>query len=57
MPEGVRTGLDVVRAAVPRWLRGARIGLVTSPAAIAPDFHHAIDILVEESDLAVVALF
>ncbi len=57
MPNAVRTGLDVVRAAVPRWLRDARIGLVTSPAAIAPDFHHAVDILVEEINLAVVALF
>ena len=57
MPDAVRTGLDVVRAAVPRWLRDARIGLVTSPAAIAPDFHHAVDILVEEMNLGVVALF
>ncbi|MDP8908319.1 MAG: DUF1343 domain-containing protein, partial [Chloroflexota bacterium] len=57
MPDAVRTGLDVVRAAVPRWLRDARIGLVTSPAAIAPDFHHAVDILVEEIKLSIVALF
>jgi len=53
----VRTGLDVLLTSVPPSLRGARIGFVTSPSAIASDFRHAIDVVVESDHLSVVALF
>jgi uncharacterized protein YbbC (DUF1343 family) len=57
MPAAVRTGLDVIVSAVPRSLRDARTGLVTSPSAVTTFYRHAIDVIVEVSDLSVVALF
>ena len=53
----VRTGLDVLLSSLPPFLRGARIGFVTSPSAVTSDLRHAIDAVVAAGDLSIVALF
>ena len=53
----VRPGLDVFIADIPAELRGKRVGLITNHSAISRDRRSAIDLLAEQKDLELVALF
>jgi uncharacterized protein YbbC (DUF1343 family) len=57
MTTTVRTGLDVMRDAGWRPLRGQRIGLVCHPASVDADLRHAADLLASAPGVALAALF
>lgn len=57
MPDTIRTGLDMLLAAVPATLHGARVGLLTNPNGINGAFEHAVDLLAEMDSISLVALF
>jgi uncharacterized protein YbbC (DUF1343 family) len=52
----IEIGLQVFAREHKSFLRGRRIGLVTHAAAVAPDYTHALDVLLQ-NDVRVTALF
>jgi uncharacterized protein YbbC (DUF1343 family) len=53
----VRTGLEVLARARPRWLRGRRVGLLMHPASVTPSYVSARDIIRELCGKDLRALF
>ena len=53
----VRTGLQVLLQDPPEALRGKRIGLITNPTGLTPDFRSGADLLAARRDLHLAALF
>ena len=56
-PDGVLTGIDVLRAEGFARLRGRRVGLVTNHTGLARDGQTTIDLLATAPDVKLVALF
>ena len=53
----VRTGLDVFIRNPPAALRGKRVGLITNPSGVDPNFRSTVDLLAARRDFHLVALF
>jgi uncharacterized protein YbbC (DUF1343 family) len=53
----VRIGAEALLSNAQALLRGERIGLVVHPASILPNLRHAVDALMNETSLRLVALF
>ena len=53
----MRTGLDVFIRNPPAVLRDKRVGLVTNPTGVDPNFRSTIDLLAARRDIHLVALF
>ena len=53
----VRVGLDRLVSDHRRLVAGRRVGLVSNPASIDPAFRHAADVLMQQADVRLAALF
>ena len=53
----VRTGLDVFIRNPPAALHGKRVGLITNPSGVDPNFRSTVDLLAARRDVHLVALF